>query len=132
MNAKVHNTKQIWNSLNKVCSAKRRKNNIFINKLKVADREITSPSEISDAFNDYFCNIGQNLVKLLPPTLATYVEYMSPSVLQSVYCAPVTDIELILLINSLSSNKASGLDGIGAQLIKDNCYLFLEPLRFLF
>jgi hypothetical protein len=80
--AKVHNTKQIWNSLNKVCSAKRRKNNIFINKLKVADREITSPSEISDAFNYYFCSIGQNLVKLLPPTSATYVEYMSPSVLQ--------------------------------------------------
>ena len=129
---KVHNTKQIWNNLNKVCSAKKRKNNIFINKLSVENIEITSPSEISNAFNDYFCNIGPSLVKLLPLTSANYVEYMSPSVSQSIYCAPVTSNELVLLIHSLSSNKACGPDGVGAQLIKDNCNLFLEPLIFLF
>ncbi len=45
--------------------------------------------------------------------------------------------ELVLLIHSLSSNKACGPDGVGAQLIKDNCNLFaicffLELLISLF
>jgi hypothetical protein len=95
-------------------------------------KTITSPAEISNALNDYFCNIGPSLVKLLPPTSANYVEYMSPSVLQSIYCEPVFNAELILLIQSLSTNKASGPDGIGAQLIKDNYQLFVEPLKFIF
>ena len=88
--------------------------------------------EICNAFNDYFCNIGPNLVKLLPPTLANYVDYMSPSTLQSIDCEPVNFNELVLLIQSLVTSKASGPDGIGAQLIKDNCELLLEPLKFLF
>ena len=71
-------------------------------------------------------------MKLLPPSSANYVEYMSPSVLQSIYCEPVSNAELILLINSLSTNKASGPDGIGTQLIKDNYQLFIETLKYLF
>ena len=57
---------------------------------------------------------------------------MNPSVLDSIFCEPVSNYELSQLIYSLQSNKASGADGIGAQLIKDNCQIFLEPLNFLF
>ena len=36
------------------------------------------------------------------------------------------------IINSLAPNTASGWDGIGPQLVRDNCQLFLEPLEYLF
>jgi Reverse transcriptase (RNA-dependent DNA polymerase) len=130
---KINSIKQIWTNLNRVCSVKKnKKSNIDISKLNVSGKEIIDPAEISDAFNDFFCDIGPSLVKSLPSVPSCYTDYMGLPVAESIFVEDVTISELYTVIQSLKANKSSGADGISAQLIKDNVYYLCEPLVYLY
>ena len=130
---KTNSIKQIWNNLNRVCSAKKdKKYNIVIDKLNVIGKEVTDPTEISCVLNDYFCNIGPSLVKNLPVVESNYADYMGRSVSDSMFFEPITTDELCNVIRSLDVNKSSGADGIGSRLLKDNMYLLCEPLVYIY
>ena len=131
--SKINNAKQIWSNLNRVCSAKKnKKTNVVVDKLIVDGCEIVDYAKISDAFNKYYCNVGPSLVKHLPTTSATFIDYLHPSILNSISVESVTIDELFLLINTLKCNKSCGPDGISPQLIKDNSEYLCEPLAYLF
>ena len=103
-------------------------------KVCIDDRQITDKVDISNSLNDYYCNLGANLVKALPQLTngVTYTDYMPPAIINSMFCEPVNTSEISKLIAGLNGAKSCGPDGIGPQLIKDNNYLFCEPLMFLF
>jgi len=50
----------------------------------------------------------------------------------SMFCEPVTVLELTNLIVSLNTNKSCGPDEISPQLVKDNCAILVEPLVYLY
>jgi len=61
-----NSTKKIWSNLNHVCSFKKsNRNSISIQKLIVSGKEITDVQDIAEELNNYFSNLGQNLVKEL-------------------------------------------------------------------
>ena len=129
----VNGIKQIWSNLNRVCSAKKGKNNInAIDKLISSGQEIVDPVKISNTFNEYFCDIGPSLVRNLPKAKSSGTEYMSSSPVDTIFVDPVTLNELHLLILSLNCNKSCGSDGISPRLVKDNVHLLCEPLVYLY
>ena len=47
-----------------------------------------------------------------------YQKYCSNKISNSMFCEPVTESELISLINKLNSNKAAGPDSIGQNSLR--------------
>lgn len=130
--SKVNNIKQLWINLNKICSTKKSSQGNVIKKVLVDGVEIHSPVDICNAFNEYFCNVGVNLVKNLPPASKSFTDYLKSSLSESIYVEPITELEIFNLINSLSNKKSCGHDGINTILIKDNVKHFCKPLTYLF
>ena len=131
---KTHNIKQLWTNLNKVFSAskKGKKQSNSITRIKSGCKIITSTIDIANEMNDYFSNIGQNLVKLLPANNHCYSKYLLHPVLNSIYSEPVTATELLNLIELADMKKSAGPDNISVKIVKDNKIIILQPLLYLF
>jgi len=72
-------------------------NNIYIEKTK----------HISDYFNSYFCTIGVNLQHTLKQCNADdFMAYLSNSVKDSMYCAPITKDEILKTVTKLKNIKS--------------------------
>jgi len=129
----INNVKQLWCHLNRICSTKNNCNvSTVINKLIVDGVELFDSDDICNSMNNYFCNIGANLVKLLPTTSVHHSSYDKDRVMCSLFCEPVTDIELYRLVNLLNINKAAGPDDVRPQLVKDNIDYLCQPLVYLY
>jgi hypothetical protein len=131
---KNNSIKKLWSNLNKICSNS--KNSNVKNKIdKIVDdcgREITSCSDISNCFNEYFCSVGSNLFKKIPVISKHFSEYLNKPVTKSIYVEDVTAHEVFNLIKSLKSNKSSGPDGLNCGLLKENAYLLCGPLSYMY
>ena len=92
---------------------------IRIQSLKIGDTIYTTPDEISNySLNHHFCSVGPILANEIPLTDAKFTDYVLP--LPHVFSLTKTSNDIVLkLIQSLSLNKASGLDGISSKLLKE-------------
>ena len=89
-----------------------------IHSLKIGDTIYTTPDEISNRLNHHFCSVGPILANEIPPTDSKFTDYILP--LPHVFSLTKTSNDIVLkLIQSLPLNKASGLDGISAKLLKE-------------
>jgi len=119
--------------LNKVCNTTKQRNNTKkINKLVVGGKDLLTDCDIATGMNDYFCNVGVNLVQLLPQVQESYTDFMKGGVKDSLFCEPVTEHELNNLIISLNGKKSCGPDNISPQLVKENCAVLVAPLVYLY
>jgi len=133
-NNKTNSIKQLWNNLNRVCSASNKKKECTsIQKLLLStDVETIEPKLISNTLNDYFCSVGPNLVKNLPTITSLCTESMTTQVSDSIFVKPITSVELCEIIRSLNIKKSCGEDGFRPQLVKENMSLLCEPLLYMF
>ena len=84
--------------------------------------------EICNALNNYYCNIGVNLVQLLRSCGTTdftrFCPLPNPS---SMFCKPTEPGEILRIIMSFKNNKSPGTDNIGHKLLKAICTEILSP-----
>lgn len=89
-----------------------------IHSLKIGDTFYATSDEISNKLNHHFCSVGPILANEIPLTDAKFTDYVLP--LPHVFSLTKTSNDVVLkLIQSLPLNKASGLDGISAKLLKE-------------
>ena len=130
---KIYNIKTIWSNLNRLCNAKKGKSDSkTTNKLIVDGDSITNPVDICNAFNEYFCTVGEKLVKQLPIGSSNFSNFLSPPVRNSIFVDSISHFELINVINSLKNQKSCGIDGFNSQLIKKNKFLLCDPLLYIY
>ena len=91
-----------------------------IDKIDVGDNSCTTPLEISNALNYHITHIGPWLADNIPKTNVCFEDYITPSgssfKLSETHCGVVDR-----LVRSLRVDKATGLDGISARLLKEAC-----------
>jgi len=75
---------------NKICNTAKQRNNQKVTKLVIDGIDVIKDIDIANGLNDYFCNVGDNLVKLLPQAKVSYNDYMKGGVWDSMFCEPVT------------------------------------------
>ncbi len=99
-----------------------------IHKIIHQNKEITEDKCIANAFNEYFCTVGQNLAQKFRNSQANYLNYLAPRNKESMFLHPVTETEVLKAIDShsLQTNKAIGEFDIPIKLIK-MCKLHLPP-----
>ncbi|CAH2103064.1 unnamed protein product [Euphydryas editha] len=124
---------KMWKLINTLSSNKTRETSTP-SKLRTKDGVITTNvKEICECFNDFFVNIGSELVKQIPKT-SHYTGYTDKK-----YCtrsgslildsfAPTNEDEISKIINNLDCNTSAGLDNITTKSIKCVKDLILKEL----
>ena len=131
--AKTNNIKNGWKEINRLCSY----NNKKIKKEKITSITIdkivfTKDIDICTEFNKYFSCVAEKLVNNLPVIQNAFTDYLDQPILESIFLAAVTKVELINVVNNLKLRTASGHDGISARLVNLSINSISDQLLFLF
>ena len=93
--------------------------------LKDNDKDITSPEEIANVFNEYFANISKNYITNTDYTDSSNIdtklkEYVENKLKEDdmFVIPPVTEAFTLKQLLSLDTTKAAGLDGYPAKILK--------------
>ena len=105
--------------VDKVCSK------FYINNKCVSDKNI-----ISEAFNNYFINIGPSLANRIPDAMESPLENMGDKVIHSMFLQPVIESEVNSIIKLLKCSSP-GWDSISAVVVKTAAKSFLKPLTHI-
>ena len=102
-----------------------------IEKVCVDNAQLKEPSQISEAFNDFFVNIGPNLARSIPNPDKTFHHYLNNKNSFSLFFEPVAEEEVKDIINNLNTKKAAGFDGVTNFLLKNLVNEIISPLTYI-
>jgi hypothetical protein len=108
--------KKTWRVMKDIVNKNNKPPNCSV--FKQNDKLITDKKEICNSFNNFFINIGNTLDKKIPPSNINPLKFMSGNFDQSIFLKPVTENELIMIINKMKSNSSPGWDDVTSDSIK--------------
>ena len=127
------NPKGIWRALKTLSGIK--KDTISIRQLITEHGAITDKQEIAEIMNDAFINIAsqispgsQRVADLGFDDVALLEFVKSKSGNQSFVIPPITEAQMLDLINKIPSSKAIGCDGLSAKVLKLAASVLVHPL----
>ena len=135
--SKYHSdSSKTWEIINDLIGNNRGKSKSQPDKLKLdvgGDTHIcTKPGEITEAFNNFFVNIGSSLASKIDKTESNYSDYLSGSHSSSFFLLPTTIEEVSMLLRNMDLSKSPGYDNLPARLLsgaansisKHLCHIF--------
>lgn len=121
----------IWKIYRHLMGKNKNKTTSIINKLVTEDGIVTGNTTIANAFNDYFCTVGQKLSRNFADN-HNYKHYLTGNHIESMFFNPVTEDEVNREIERLPLNKAPGYDGIPPKLIKYTAPYIIKSLTHIY
>ena len=73
---------------------------------------ISGNMNVAEHFNSFFANIGPTLAKYIPKSDRHVEAFLGDRVTDSIFLNPVTEEELINIVDSAKDKKSKGYDGI--------------------
>ena len=119
-----------WNVLKKIIGKKSKLHtcNEFVEK----GLKITNPNDIAKGFNEFFVNVGPNLaskIKNKGNTTNKAVDYLKDiNFNESLFLKPVTEFELLSIVNKFKSKASCGYDEINMSIVRKVIHPILIPL----
>jgi len=95
---KSNSMKQVWSNLNDIASLSKIKGKTCISSILADGVEYTTPKDISNCLNNYFCSIGPKLAETINCHTTELLQYCHASVKDSMYCKPVSPEEIIDIV----------------------------------
>ena len=128
----IHNSKRLWRTINMIVGQTNDKTSV-IEKIKHEQIDQYNPVNIANLFNNYFSNIGTNMVNTIATSNKHHREFLSRTsrVLQSLVMHEVTELELNKIISSLPCKSSSGIDNMSNILIKKIKPTLVKPLMYI-
>ena len=121
------NVKGTWDTVREALGTRR--NNVKLPRLfKMGETIITGSKAVASGFNDFFSNIGKDLVSKIPITATNFREFMGDRVVVDFIFAPLTPQLLIKIANKIKPKNSCGPDFISSKLLKDILPIIMEPL----
>jgi len=124
------NINDIWKVYAEILGQKR-KCSTNVEKLMKDHKTITDPTDISEAFNDYFANIGKYYARDFPEG-DNFINYMGQRHNQSMYLRPITRQELFEHLTGLDKTKSPGIDDISPNILSAVADLITDPLLHVY
>ena len=84
------------------------KRKVHLNIVKLKGKDITNPTKIANAFNNFFINIGPNLSKTILDSSKPFKNFLKDSSLNSFLLKATSEDEVHKLISQLNKAKALG------------------------
>ena len=119
------NSKKLWSILKDVINKK--KSHSVPKQFNINNLSETDPHVISNKFNLYFTNIGNDLAKQIPTTVHDPLSYIPVALQESIFLSDVNSEEVETIIRSLK-NASAGHDGIHTKVLKESYMSYLKPL----
>ena len=114
LQSSANKSKAIWSVINEILSKKKKTSSI--NKIRAVNGQILNqPSQIADAFNTYFGNIGKQLASKIPQTPHAI---SSARVSNSMSLFNTTTDEVSKLISSLNVRKGNRINDMPTSVLK--------------
>ena len=95
--------------------------NTFQNKptcLNDKNKNITSPKEISEKFNNFFATIAEKIKNTIVETRSSHKDYLKNPNLNSMFINPTTAKEILSIIKQFNAQKAIGPVSIPSNILK--------------
>ena len=106
--ANQSNVQNVWKGIRQLVTLTS-KDSLKPNRLVKDNQEITDVKSIANEFNNNFATIGSKLATEIPSCGAfAHKIYLDNPSSSSFFLSPVTNIEIIDIISTLNSNKATG------------------------
>ena len=121
----------LWKIFGKIL--KKDKNKINITKIKYENELITNPTEITDSFNKFFTNIGQNLADSIDnEDPNTFKKFLGNPVLQSFTLCETSAPEVQYQMSKINPKKSTGSDDMPGIFINISAPVVADTLSKLF
>jgi len=139
LSTRFNSYKSVWANINRICSdkpfdSKTKK----IQKIKV-NNSMTSDSKVmAESFNNYFCNIGNDLCSNSMKTscsaanVDSFKNYLHKSYRNSFVCNHISMNELINTLSNLKDSKSCSCDEISSHLVRLTANQLVIPLLHIF
>ena len=118
INDTKHSLTKLWQIFGPIINPLKKRKSQQIEKLKINGEYIIDRQKITNHFNDYFCNIGKDLSKKIPNTRQNYKHYLGNNNVNSIFINPVSDAELLKIVNNLNNKKSQGMNDIPIKIFK--------------
>ena len=122
--------KGTWRVINQIIKIKSTKKSNF--SLNINNQLSTDPAQISTHFNNFFSNVGKNLVEQIPPSSKMFSNYLHNPIDKKFKFEPTTQIEIYEIISNLKNSSSCGIDNIPTKIIKEAASSICTPLEFIF
>ena len=123
--------KKTWTVMIDIIGKSKIKSTNLPRKLRINKVDVYNKTEIADAFNDFFTNIGQKLASQILKSSKTFETYIN-KVNVIMDSKPLSINELKDAFFLLKINKSSGVDDVSFNIIKKCFGVLCEPLTYLF
>jgi hypothetical protein len=102
-------------------------------RIDIRNRKITDPYEIAESLNDHFVGIGKQLADNLSLSNLDYKDFMLVKQTPDIHFnfVEVLEIDIISIIRSLNTRKATGYDNIPVRLLKENLLSLTPVITYL-
>ena len=111
------NMKETWRILNTIIN-KKQKGSEYPTQFKDNTNKVTGNENIADGFNKFFSNIGPALARNIPKCNTNFTHYLNKKVEETLFLNPVTDDEILALVNNAISKNSKGHDDTDMCLVK--------------
>ncbi len=102
----------------------------LIHELTVNHHKITNNVDISNAFNDYFSTVGEQLVNKINTPNAPYKYLKDPNPYPFIL-SPTDKFEILQEINKLNPKIAGGHDNVTQKLLRFNQDVLADPITHI-
>ena len=128
LNDYKNNLKKSWNVLKEVINKKKTKHSC--SRFLINDAVNTNKTDISNAFNSFFINVGPSLASKIPSNDRDPTTFMKGRVIQSMAIDGVVSSEVNKIIQNLKDGS-NGWDDIGSRIVKSTYSAFITPLTHI-
>ena len=116
-NENINNIKNTWKGIKNLISNS--KSNFFVpHTINSNNNTLTDPKSISNAFNNYFCSIAQNIQSSIKFSHKSFQHYLTDPFEKSFFISPTDYLEVTDIIKILNSNKSHGPNGIPTKILQ--------------
>ena len=127
-----NSTTNLWKIFGKILNKKKVKHK-NISSLLINDVKITDPQVITDSFNNFFCEIGENLAKNFSNlNNSDYKNFLSDPAPQSIFLRRTNVTEIINTVRNLKNSNSTGHDEISTKFIKLSLPILAPALVTIF
>ena len=89
-------------------------------------------TKILQSFNNFFVNVGPSLANNIPRSNDVFTRYLSDKVEDTLFLKPVTEEEIIKLVNNSKHKKSKDHDDIDMCLVKKIIPHLVTPLEHIY
>ena len=132
----IDKPKDLWKTLKSLGLPSKKGSNISNICLKKDDKINFDEKTNANTFKEFYCNLGGNLLKKLPPlsnkfgitSVRNFYQTMLDQLPFKFKFSNVTEDLVFKLLNDMNPDKAAGIDNLSGKFLKDGASILAKPI----